>query len=144
MLAIVAITGLSILNMKRTESDLQRQSEQESQRIASFKSLQAQGQQLSDQITTINSLLARQVTFSNLLPEIAQIMPPGAVLKELDLSTSDILPTSSASVSPGSSVAAGTQKPFVILAAVKDRGVAATLLENIKANEVLFTDADIV
>src|SRR5436309_964972 len=70
MLAIAAITGLTILNMKHTESQLQKESEQQNQRIASYKSLQSQGQQLSDQITTINSLLARQVNFSNLLPQI--------------------------------------------------------------------------
>ncbi|HEX2614089.1 MAG TPA: hypothetical protein VHL10_01235, partial [Nitrososphaera sp.] len=95
MLAIVVITGLTIFNMDRNAGDLQKQSKLQSQRIASFKSLQSQGQQLSDQILTINSLLSRQVNFSNLLPKIAQIMPPGAVLKELDVSTSDILPASS-------------------------------------------------
>ena len=143
MLAIVAITGLTILSMNRTENDLQKQSEQGALRIASYKSLQTQGQALSDQILTINSLLARQVTFSSLLPQIAQIMPPGAVLKEMNLSTSDILPAGTATKTSGSNTA-GAQKPFVILAAVKDRTIAATLLENIKASKNLFTDADIV
>jgi Tfp pilus assembly protein PilN len=142
MLIIVAITGLTILSMKRTESDLQEQSAQENTRIASFKSLQAQGQQLADQIATINSLLSRQVTFSGLLPQIAQIMPPGAVLKELDLSTSDILPASGTTST--STTTSSTQKPFLIQAAVKDRSMAVTLLENIKATKSLFTNADIV
>jgi hypothetical protein len=144
MLAIVAITGLTILSMNRTQTELQRQSQLESKRIESFKSLQAQGVQLSDQITTINSLLARQVTFSSLLPQIAQIMPPGAVLKEMNLSTSDILPASGVKPVTGVSSAAGQQKPFIILAAVKDRTVAATLLENVRASKNLFIDADIV
>jgi type II secretory pathway component PulL len=69
MVAIVLITGVTILKMNRTEASLQRQSEQQTQRIASYKSLQAKGQQLSDQISTINSLLARQVTFSTLVPQ---------------------------------------------------------------------------
>jgi hypothetical protein len=66
-------------------------------------------------------------------------MPPGAVLKQLNFSASDILSSSGTT-----SISSSTQKPFIILAAVKDRSVATTLLENIKASKDLFTDADIV
>jgi Tfp pilus assembly protein PilN len=145
MVAIVVITGLSILEMNRTEANLQRQSEKGNQRIESYKSLQTKGQQLSDQIATINALLEKQVSFSSLLPQIAQIMPPGAVLKQLDLSTKDILPSTGGTAVPGAGASSATQqKPFVISAAVKERSIAATLLENIKANKNLFVDADIV
>jgi hypothetical protein len=70
-------------------------------------------------------------------------MPPGAVLKQLNLSANDILNTATSVKVPGSTTSS-QQSPFIILAAVKDRGVAATLLENIKASKDLFTDADIV
>jgi hypothetical protein len=141
MAAIVAITSLGILSMNSTEKDMQKQADLDSSKLAAYKPLQAQGQELSDQLTTINTLLNRQVTFSVFLPEIAKIMPPGAVLKQLDFSASDILPAGS---SAAGSAPTSSQKPFVILAAVKDRSVATTLLENIKASKTLFTDADIV
>jgi hypothetical protein len=95
MLSIMVITGISILGMKSTEGDLHKQADEENAKLASYKPLQAQGQALSEQITTINTLLNRQVEFSSLLPAIAKIMPPGAVLKQLNLSTSDILPAGS-------------------------------------------------
>jgi Tfp pilus assembly protein PilN len=142
MALIMVITGLSVLGMAHTESNLQKQSNEQKQKLAAYKPLQAQGQQLSNQITTINTLLGRQVTFSELLPQIAKILPPGAILRELDFSTSDILPASSGS--SGIANSSSIQKPFLIQAAVTDRKVAATLLENIKASKDLFTDADIV
>lgn len=142
MISIMVITGLSILAMGHTESSLQNQSDEQKQKLAAYQPLQKQAQQLSDQISTINTLLGRQVTFSELLPQIAKVLPPGAVLRELDLSTSDILPTTGGAA--GTTSISSTQKPFVIQAAVTDRNVAATLLENIKASKDLFTDADIV
>jgi Tfp pilus assembly protein PilN len=143
MAAIAAITGLSILNMNRTEDNLQKQSEDQRKQLASYKPVQTKSKQLSDQITTINSLLARQIKFSELLPNIAKLMPPGAVLRELDFTTSDILAGSS--TTGGSAPASSsTQKPFLIQASVKDRAIASTLLENIKASKDIFTDADIV
>jgi Tfp pilus assembly protein PilN len=145
MASIVAITGLSILNMKRTETSMQQQSQEQKQKLATYKPLQDKSKQISDELTTINTLLSRQVNFSELLPNIAKIMPPGAVLRELDFSTSDIL--SGATTTPGSSAAASAasgQKPFLLQASVKDRTIASTLLENIKASKDIFTDADIV
>jgi Tfp pilus assembly protein PilN len=143
MVSIMVITGLSILGMNRRESNLQNQANTQSQKLAAYKPLQTQGQQLSDQITTINTLLDRQIAFSDLLPQIAKIMPQGAILRELDLSASDILP-SAATGAVGGAATSSTQKPFVIQAAVTDRSVATTLLDNIKASKDLFTDADIV
>jgi hypothetical protein len=139
MALIMIITVVSILGMNNTKSNLQKQANDENQKLATYKPLQAQGQELSDQLTTINTLLNRQVTFSTLLPSVAKIMPPGAVLKQLNFSASDILSSSGTT-----SISSSTQKPFIILAAVKDRSVATTLLENIKASKDLFTDADIV
>jgi Tfp pilus assembly protein PilN len=145
MVSIAAITGLSILNMNRTENNLKQESDEQSQKLAAYKPLENKGKQLSNQLTTINTLLNRQVKFSELVPNIAKLMPPGAVLRELDFSTSDILAggtTPAAGTSASSSVSA--QKPFIIQASVKDRAVASTLLENIKASNSLFIDADIV
>ncbi len=149
--AIGLISGLSILSTQRTQDSLQKQVDDQNQKLAAYKPLEAQGQQLSDKITTISNLLDRQVTFSTLLPKIAKIMPQGAILKGLDLSTSDIVQTApvqpasgSPSGSPSTPAASTTQKPFVILAAVSDRSIAAILLENIKASKDLFSDADIV
>jgi Tfp pilus assembly protein PilN len=147
MVAIGIITGLGILGMQRNKNNLQKQLDGQNQRLAAYKPLAAQGKQLSDELTTINTLLAHQVNFSTLLPGIAKVMPPGAVLKELDVSTSDLLPASAgAPATPGSAVSTvgGQQKPFIIQAAVLNRGIAATLLANIKASKDLFTDADIV
>jgi hypothetical protein len=153
MVAIMAITGLSILGMLQTQSSIQDQISEQNNKLATYKSLDKQGEQLSEQINTIGSLLNRQVTFSTLLPGIAKIMPQGAILKELDFSTSDILPSTtpvnqSTGSSPGGAAAAAatatTQKPFIILAAISDRTIAATLLNNVKAEKDLFTDADLV
>jgi Tfp pilus assembly protein PilN len=143
MVSIMVITGLCVLGMRHTENNLQKQADGQKQKLAAYKPIQEQGQQLSEQITTINTLLSRQVAFSELLPQIAKMLPPGAILRQLDVSTSDILPASS-SVAAGSTSISSAQKPFVIQAAVTDRNVAATLLENIRASKDLFTDADIV
>jgi hypothetical protein len=98
-----------------------------------------------DETTTINTLLNRQIKFSELLPNIANLMPQGAVLRELDFTTSDIIAggATGGNTNAGSS-SSSQQKPFLIHASVKDRTVASTLLENIKASKDLFTDADIV
>lgn len=136
MFSIALITGVSMAKMQSTQTDLEGQIDDQNSKLAAYKSLQAQGQQLSEQISTIDTLLSRQVTFSTLLPDIAKIMPPGAVLKQLDFSTSDILASGTK--------ASNSKKPFEILAAVTDRSVAATLLENVKASKDLFTDADLV
>jgi len=141
MASIVVMTGLSILSMNRTESNLQEQSDEQNQKLATYKPLEDQGKKLSTEISTINTLLDRQVEFSELLPKIAKTMPPGAILTQLDFSTSDIL--AGVSKAPGASTTV-QQKPFLLQAAVKDRNVAATLLENIRASKDLFTDADFV
>jgi Tfp pilus assembly protein PilN len=143
MAAIVAITGLSILNMNRTEKNLQKQSEDQRQKLASYKPVQDKSKELANQITTINTLLARQIKFSELLPNIANLMPPGAVLRELDFTTSDILAGAAA---PGTNTPTSTTtlKPFLIQASVKDRAIASVLLENIKTSKDIFIDADIV
>jgi Tfp pilus assembly protein PilN len=143
MAAIVAITGLSILNMKNTEKNLQSQSTDQSKKLAAYKPVQAQSKDLSNEIATINTLLNRQIKFSELLPNIAKLMPPGAVLRELDFTTSDILAGGSTGTTAASSSRTGL-KPFIIQASVKDRAVASTLLDNIKSSNDLFTDADIV
>jgi Tfp pilus assembly protein PilN len=143
MASIVAITGLSILNMNRTENNLQQQSDQQTQKLAAYKPLQNKSKALSDELTTVNTLLNRQVKFSELLPNIAKLMPPGAIFRELNFSTSDIISSTAPTGSASGSTASG-QKPFLIQASVKDRAVASTLLENIKASKDLFTDADIV
>lgn len=146
MAAIGEITGISILGMQHAQSKLQKQINGQNQKLASYKPLAAQGKQLSDELSTINSLLARQVSFSTLLPQIAKIMPPGSVLQELDVSTSDLLPPTAMGnkTAAGLSSTSSTQKPFVIQASVTNRDVATTLLANIKATSSLFTDADIV
>lgn len=143
MASIGIITGISLLGIQHNQNILQKQINDQNQSLASYKPLEAKGQQLSDELKTIDSLLARQVDFSKMLPEIAKIMPNGSVLKELDVSTSDILPTAP---TPGSTTSSSTsqQSPFIIQAAVKDPSIASTLLENIKASKDLFTDADIV
>jgi Tfp pilus assembly protein PilN len=145
MAAIVAITGLSILNMDRTENNMQKQSEEQSKKLTSYKPVQEKSKKLVDETTTINTLLNRQIKFSELLPNIANLMPQGAVLRELDFTTSDIIAggATDGNTNAGSS-ASSQQKPFLIHASVKDRTVASTLLENIKASKDLFTDADIV
>lgn len=141
MAAIVAITGLSILNMNRVENTLQEQSSEQQQKLASYGPVKDKSKQLSDEIATINTLLGRQIKLSELLPDIAKLMPRGAILRELDFTTSDIV-AGGAKTSGGASSSSG-QKPFIIQASVVDRPVASTLLENIKASS-LFTDADIV
>jgi Tfp pilus assembly protein PilN len=143
MAAIMSVTGLSILNMDRSEKSLQKQSDEQKQKLTTYKPIQDKSKELSDEITTINSLLGRQIKFSELLPSIAKLMPPGAVLRELDFTTSDILAGGTAGAKATASAASG-QKPFIIQASVKDRTIASTLLENIKASNSLFTDADIV
>jgi Tfp pilus assembly protein PilN len=141
MAAIVAVTGLSILNMERTENKMQQQSEEQHQKLAAYKTTETKSKELSDEVNTINTLLTRQINFSELLPNIAQLMPPGAVLRELDFTTSDIL---AGATTATKATASSGQKPFIIQASVKDRAIASTLLENIKASKDLFTDADIV
>ena len=149
MVAIGLVTLLGTASMQKTQQDLQKQIDEQNTHISTYKPLEAQGQQLATQLTTINTLLNRQVAFSTLLPDLAKTLPPGAILKQMDFTTSDLLPTPKPKAVPGATTApttsaANTKKPFVILASVTNRDVAATLLENIKANKDLFTDADLV
>lgn len=147
MFCIVVVTGISILGMQHTQNNLQKQIDNQNRNLSAYKALQTQAEQLSSELTTVNSLLSQQVAFSTLLPQIAKIMPPGAVLTDLNVSTSDLLPASAAgSAAKGTTSASSSviQKPFVIQAAVLNRDVASTLLANIKATTNLFTDADIV
>mgnify|MGYP003388103185 CR=1 FL=1 len=142
-LAITAVTGLSILNMQSSKNELQKELDSQNARLNNLKSVETQGQKLYDQIKTIDTLLTKQVRFSQFLPDIAKLLPPGAVLKQLDFTSSDL--TGETSTATGTQpVAAGTDKPFIISAAVNSRSTATTLLENIKADKELFTSANLI
>ncbi len=140
MVAIGLITGASLLRMRQVDENLQGQLNGQNQQITQLKPVEAQGQKLSDQITTIKELLNRQVKFSLVIPNIAKILPPGAVMSNLDFSVDDIV----ASATVKASAASAGDKPFVVSALVKDQDTAATLLDNINAKKDLFTAADTI
>ncbi len=147
VVAIVLIAMISIASMLGDKNNLQQEIDKQNAQLATYKPIEVQGQQLSDTVATINTLLNRQITFSTLLPEIAKCLPNGAILKQLDFSASDILAgsTKTQGAAPvGGAAGITAKKPFLILAGLADRSKATTLLENIRANKDLFTDADIV
>lgn len=144
--AIICITTISILSMQQTKNNLQKELDQQNLKLASYKKVEADGQKLYDNVSSIQQLLDRQIRFSSLLPELAAILPPGAVLKQLDFSTLELTgppPTPATNKTPQAQNKV-PEKPFVIQAAVTDRAVAATLLENIRAKTDLFTGADLI
>ncbi len=142
-IAISLVTALSIFSMQSTKNGLNNELEAQNQQLAGLKDVEQKGQKLYDQIETIDQLLNRQVKFSGILPDIAKLLPSGAVLKQLDFSSSDLTGEAS-SVAGAKPVAPGTEKPFVISAAVTDRTIATTLVENIKAKKDLFSTADLI
>lgn len=141
VVVMVAVTVFSIVRMSQSQQDLQAQLDAQNQRLASFKAIEAKGQKLSDQINTIKELLTRQVKFSQLLPNFAEILPSGSVLLQLNFQTNDLTGQKPAGTP---ATAATVEKPFVIRAAVADRAIAGTLLENIKARNDLFKSADLL
>lgn len=153
-LSIVLITTISILTMLRSQQQLQAELERQNVKLNSLKRVEADGQKLYDRITAIDQLLDRQITYSTLLPELASILPPGAILKQLEFSTADLTgqtsqPTPNPQPAPGGGttpapVAKAPEKPFLIQAAVTNPEVATRLLENLRASKEWFTSADLI
>lgn len=146
-IAIGVITAVSILTMYHTQVSLNKQLDEQKSRLAGLQATQAKGAKLYTQINTIQELLKRQIKFSDLLPEMAKVLPPGAIFKQLDISASDVVSsnkTTQAASGVAATAAAAAKKPFVIHAATVDRDTANTLLENVLARKDLFTNAEII
>lgn len=145
-LAIGMITAVSILTMFNTQNSLNKQLDDQKSRLSGLQATETKGAKLYDQINTIQELLKRQIKFSDLLPEMAKVLPPGAIFKQLDISASDVVSSNKTTQAATSGAVSPTlaNKPFVIHAATVDRDTANTLLENILARKDLFTNAEII
>lgn len=140
MLLIIVITGFTILDITKTQKDLNSQMDEQNSKIESFKQVEQQGQALFDQVTTIKELLNRQVKFSDMFPNFAKILPPGSIIMSLDFNANDFTGEAAA----GQKATKPEDKPFVIRAATTDSSTATILLENIKARTDLFVGADLI
>ncbi len=140
MLLILLITGITILDMTQTKTNLDSQLADQSVKIDGFKSVEQKGQSLYDQVSTIKELLNRQLKFSELMPDFATILPPGSIILSLDFNANDF----TGDLKPGQKASKPEEKPFVIRAATVDSQTATTLLENIKSRTDLFVGADII
>jgi hypothetical protein len=121
---IAVLVSGSYYYLKRQESNTQKTVELNNTKIEELGSVQEQAEQLSATVNTISLLLARDIKFSIILTDIGKLMPSGAVLTGLELTSAD------------------QEAPLVISAQVDTEQKAAILRNNLEASD-LFERAEI-
>jgi len=88
--AVIAVTfSVGLLALDRQSDNLKRQLEDQNTELAAYSDVLAQAEDLSETIDTIEALLDREIKFSQLLTEIASLVPTGASLNGISLSNEE-------------------------------------------------------
>jgi len=129
LLAIVFIAGvvaatfwIGMLALGRQSLDLENQLAAKNSQLAEYSDVLAQAQELSDTIDTIEALLDREIKFSQLLTEIASLVPSGASLNGISLSNEE--------------------DTLTLTATINSQDLAAVFQQNLASSD-LFAVADI-
>ena len=129
-LSLVGVLIIALLVMgahyylKTQEKHMANTAELNKQKAQELSKTQEEAEQLAETINTIGALLARDVRFSNMLRDIGSLVPAGAVLTGLELSSAD------------------SKAPLLITAQI-DNEQKGPVLRNNLANSKLFEKAEI-
>jgi Tfp pilus assembly protein PilN len=89
ILAILAFLGLSIgvtyFYLNTTKANAQGVIDGNRARVSSYASVQTQADQFRTNLATAKQILSHEVTYSNVILEIAALLPSGVVLQNLSL-----------------------------------------------------------
>lgn len=122
-LALVAVLFFGVTVVSGDERSLRQAIDEKQQILTELEPTVAEAKQLEGTINTIAALLSREITFSQLLQDIAAVIPNGASLTGLSLTGDESL-------------------PLRIDALINDQTLAAVMRENLE-NSDLFEQADI-
>lgn len=122
--ALIAIIFFAMAVVDKQEDNLKAVIAEDQAKAAELEVVNGEAKELSTTINTISKLLEREIKFSELLEEIASILPKGTVLTGLTLSEKQ-------------------DQPLTLDALVVDEEAAAILRENLDDSD-LFEAADIV
>lgn len=123
-LVIAGIIGGAYVLFLRQKESARLAVEADSQRIKKYEPVQKNAEQLSGTINAISTLMSKDVRFSQMLTQIANLMPPGSSLTGLQIDIED------------------TKAPLAISADVDTESKAAVLRNNLAQSE-LFEGAEI-
>jgi Tfp pilus assembly protein PilN len=89
LIGTVAFMGLAVavtyLYLNTTEASAQRTIQTNASRVTQYASIEAQAQQFKLHLATAKQILDNEVTYSNVILEIAQLIPSGVILQNLSL-----------------------------------------------------------
>ena len=89
MLAILAFLGLAIsvtyIYLNTTKTNAQGVIDGNQARVSSYAPVQKEADQFRTNLTTAKQILSHEVTYSNVVLEIAALLPSGVVLQSLSL-----------------------------------------------------------
>lgn len=124
MILLFAAFGMAYYFLHAQQTNTAQTVELDKQKIEKLQPIQAQAEELSGTVNTVAGLLTNNVKFSQMLTQIAGLMPQGSVLTGLQFSIEDV------------------KLPLIISAQVDSEQKAAILRNNIEASD-LFSRADI-
>jgi Tfp pilus assembly protein PilN len=87
--AIAATFMVGILALNRESDRINSKLEQQNAQLTAYSEVLSEAKSLSDTIKTIEALLNREVKFSQLLTDIAALVPAGASLDGISLSSEE-------------------------------------------------------
>lgn len=123
LISLIAMFGYGYISLNKTAATISKTADAKLEDVAKLSSVTSRAQSLSDTLKTTKILFDREVRFSTIIKQIGSVMPEGARLTSLSL-TSD------------------RTKPLTIEAELVDERQAITLKENI-LNSDYFEGADI-
>lgn len=124
MILLFAAFGMAYYFLHAQQTNTAQTVELDKQKIEKLRPVQKQAEELSSTVNTVAGLLTNNVKFSQMLTQIAGLMPQGSVLTGLQFSIEDV------------------KLPLAISAQVDSEQKAAILRNNIEASD-LFSRADI-
>ncbi len=122
--ALAAIMLFGLILMNRDQNIIQSAIDSRQSILVELDKTDAEAQAFADNVSTISSLLDRELNFSQVVVQIAELIPNGATLSRLDL-PNDV-----------------KTAPFPLSVEVNDQSLAGVLQQNFEQSEI-FEGADV-